>query len=261
MEKDISLPLTIARRANGAIMGRWLAIVAFACPVAAGAQGNIYGAPARPVAVATPASPQTDAYRLGPGDQIAITYPYNAELNYEGPVGPDGRLTIPLIGSIRVADQTVTEAEAQIAAALRRASIVENARPSLSVRTYGATVYVGGEVRTPGAIKLVGPTDAMRAIILAGGVLETAKSKQIVVIRQMPDGTPSLRYVDLRAYVKAGGVGQDAALRAQDVVFVPRSSIAEVNLWIDQHINRVLPFSRSLNFNVGDVGARTVTAN
>jgi len=176
-------------------------------------------------------------------------------------VGPDGRLTLPLIGSLPVAGLTADAAGSRISAALRRERIVEDARPSVAIRTYGASVFVGGEVRTPGAVRLTGPMDAMRAVILAGGVTDSARSKKVVVIRQMPDGSPSLRYVDLRAYVKSGGVGQDEPLRSRDVIFVPRSSVAEANLWIEQHINRMLPFSRSLNFNVGDVAARTVVGN
>lgn len=218
------------------------------------------------VAQTSRAAPPADSadqqeYRLGAGDAVAIVYPYNSELNFEGTVGPDGRLTLPLIGSVPVAGLTADDAGARIGEALRRERIVADARPSLTIRTYGASVFVGGEVRTPGAVRLAGPMDAMRAIIMAGGVLDTAKSKKVVVIRQMPDGTASLRYVDLRAYVKAGGAGQDEPLRSQDVVFVPRSSVAEANLWIEQHINRMLPFSRSLNFNVGDVAARTVVGN
>jgi hypothetical protein len=41
-------------------------------------------------------------------------------------------------------------------------------------------------------------------------------------------------------------------LQSQDIVFVPRSSIAEADLWIDQHVNRLLPFTRSLNYNIGN---------
>ena len=69
----------------------------------------------------------------------------------------------------------------------RRHSAPQDARPSFAIRTYGSSVFVGGEVRTPGAVRLSGPMDAMRAIIMAGGVLETARWRKVVIIRQMPD--------------------------------------------------------------------------
>lgn len=256
VEKDQFACVGRRGRPNGFNLGRLMVTILLAglcVAVPATAQRGV-----APTAVGDSATRSTDEYRLAPGDQVAIVYPYNAELNYEGPVGPDGRLTLPLAGAVPVAGLTSTEAEARVGAALRQRRIVQDARPSLSVRTYGGSVFVGGEVRNPGAVRLAGPMDAMRAIILAGGVLDTARSTKVVVIRQMPDGQASLRYVDLRAYVKAGGAGQDESLRSQDVVFVPRSSVAEANLWIDQYINRMLPFGRSLNFNVGNGSTNSV---
>jgi protein involved in polysaccharide export with SLBB domain len=254
MAKDQSMRPIAAFSPTGPGVGR-IMVYAAAIMLLGGSPAFTQRSPNAPT---VPASRPTEEYRLGPGDQLAITFPYNAELNYEGTVGPDGRLTVPLIDPLPLAGRTVTEASSMVSEALRRGGIVADARPSVAVRTYGASVYVGGEVRTPGAVRLSGPMDVMRAVIMAGGVLETAHSKQVVVIRRLPDGTPSLHYVDLRAYVKRGGAGQTEMLRPEDVVFVPRSSVAEANLWIDQYINRMLPFSRSLNYNVGNSGAGTI---
>jgi protein involved in polysaccharide export with SLBB domain len=250
MAKDQSRRMKAAIRSTGPVLGRVM-VTGAALVLTAGAPAL---AQSWPQDGGYAASAPADEYRLGPGDQLAITYPYTPELNYEGTIGPDGRLTVPLIDPLPVAGLTVTEVAQMLSQALRGARIVADARPSVAVRTYGAAVYVGGEVRTPGAVRLTGPMDVMRAVIMAGGALETAHSKRVVVIRRTPDGTPSLRYVDLRAYVKNGGVGQSEMLQPEDVVFVPRSSVAEANLWIEQHINRMLPFSRSLNYNVGNSG-------
>jgi hypothetical protein len=35
-----------------------------------------------------------------------------------------------------------------------------------------------------------------------------------------------------------------------DVVYVPKSSVAEVNLWIDQYINRNIPFTRNFSYTI-----------
>ena len=193
------------------------------------------------------------AYRLAPGDDISVTFRDNPELNAAGPIGPDGRFTIPDIDSVSLADQTPDEAARHIALALREARIVADARPSVQVRQYAATVYVGGEVRQPGAVKLTGPLDPMQAVILAGGMLESARTNRVVVIRpaSVPGAAPETQVVDIRDYTKHGRPLALAQLQARDVIFVPRSSIAEVNLWIEQHINRVLPFSRSLNYSLG----------
>lgn len=202
-------------------------------------------APVESVPAATP------LYRIGPGDDIAVTFPYNPELDHGGPVGPDGQFSMPLVGNVPVGGRTLDEVAAIISADLSRRGVVDNAQPTVGVRQYGGVVYVGGEVRTPGPVKLVSAMDPLQAVIVAGGMLETARSKQIVVIHRNADGTIVQRHADLRAYAHKGlptGIG----LQSQDIVFVPRSSIAEADLWVDQHINRLLPFSRSLNYSIGN---------
>ena len=205
----------------------------------------------------SPATITLPEYRIGAGDDLSVTFPYNAELNHDGPVGPDGRFTMPLLGNLPVAGKTIDETTAMLTLALRRQGIVENAFPSVTIRTYGATVFVGGEVRLPGAVKMVSSMDPLQAVIVAGGLLDSAKSKQVVVIHRNDDGTIVQRYADLRAYAHHG-VPAGPALQPQDIVFVPRSSIAEADLWVDQHINKLLPFSRSLNYSLGGAAINTV---
>ena len=42
----------------------------------------------------------------------------------------------------------------------------------------------------------------------------------------------------------------DVPLMAGDIVFVPRTRIAEVALWVDQAINRTIPFSRNFSYAI-----------
>jgi len=95
-------------------------------------------------------------------------------------------------------------------------------------------------------------------VIVAGGLLDTAKSKRVVVIRRGADGVAQMHYIDLRAYARHGTGAGALTLQPQDIVFVPKSSIAEVNVWIDQHINRLLPFSRSVNYTIGNGTLNTI---
>lgn len=243
---------------RGRLRGSVPAVLATAAALLAGACTSVPRPEiGRPVTIAGPSSPRLAApYRIEPGDQLAVTFPYNPELNLAGPVGPDGRFVMPLAGNLPLGGLTIEESAATIGSALRRGGVVEDARPTVSVQQYGAVVYVGGEVRQPGPVKLPGRMDPLQAVIGAGGLLETARSKRVVVLHREPDGRITRTDVDLRAYAH-DGVATGVALRSQDIVFVPRSSIAEADLWVDQHINRLLPFSRSLNYQIGNnnVGA------
>lgn len=202
---------------------------------------------------------QVPEYRIGPGDELAVVLPYNPELNYDGPVGPDGRFTMPVVGTVQVAGRTVPEAEAGINKALSDRRVVAAAQSSVSIRRYSQVVYVTGEVKLPGAISLKGPMDPLQAIAVAGGLLDTARSEQVVVIRRGADGRPLLRVVDIADFVQRGGAQQSVALEPQDTIFVPKSSIAEVDLWIDQYINKTLPFNRSLSYTINENATTTVS--
>ena len=209
-------------------------------------------------ASAPPAAPALEEYRLGPGDELSLSFPYNAELNHDGPIGPDGRFTVPVLGSLLLSGDTTTQASARISAALREAGIVADAYPSLTVRRYGSNVYVGGQVKSPGVVLLAGGMDALQAIIAAGGLTDSAKTGQVAIIRRTDNSHSRLIYIDIKGYVN-GKPGVDTAmLQPRDIVFVPRSRIAEIDLWIDNYINKTLPFSRGLNYSYGNYPVTTV---
>jgi protein involved in polysaccharide export with SLBB domain len=199
-------------------------------------------------------------YRIAPGDDLSVVMPYNPELNYEGPVGPDGRFTMPVVGTVSVGGLSVPEAGTAIDAALFEHNVVRAAHSSVSIRHYAQVVYVGGEVKLPGAVPLRNKMDPLQAIAVAGGMLDTARSEQVVLIRPGADGKPILRTVDLDALVHTGDPAQAVALQPQDTIFVPKSSIAEVDQWIDQYINRTLPFNRSVNYTINqNAGTNSTT--
>jgi hypothetical protein len=54
--------------------------------------------------------------------------------------------------------------------------------------------------------------------------------------------------------VQSAQTNADLPLYGGDIVFVPRSRIAEVSNWVDQYINRTLPFSRTFVYSVQRTG-------
>lgn len=213
---------------------------------------------------ATPASSASapyvqDEYRIGPGDELNISFPNNAELNHIGPVGPDGRVPLPLLGNLLIAGDTPTQAASMITNALRDAGIAANAVPDITIVRYGTTVYVGGQVKSPGAIPLASGMDVLQAIIAAGGMTDTARTGQVAVIRRTPDNHANVMYFSMKGYRKGKTDGVVATLQPRDVIFVPRSRIAEVDLWVDNYINKTVPFSRGFSYSYGNYPVTTVT--
>jgi protein involved in polysaccharide export with SLBB domain len=72
----------------------------------------------------------------------------------------------------------------------------------------------------------------------------------VVLIRRNPANRPMLRTVNLRGFLEGGADTGDVPLVPGDIVYVPRNKISEVDLWIDQFINRFVPFSKSFNYTI-----------
>lgn len=173
-------------------------------------------------------------YVLYPGDEIEIATPTAAELTRTQKIGPDGRISLPLVGQIMAADRTLAELEADASAAyagqLRR-PVVE-----ITLKTAGPLkVWIDGEVRTPGVYDMAGDIDAYQAVIQAGGFLPTARQGEVALIRRGPGGVRMMRAVDLRPRR-----GEVVALRRGDIVYVPRSTLGEVANFFTQ-VRNALP--------------------
>jgi len=186
-------------------------------------------------------------YRLYPGDTIEVTVHTAPELSREVEVGPDGRANLPLVGSVMVSQKTAPEAARAIAdgyARVLRDPIVE-VRPM----TFGSQrILVGGEVNAPGPYALPdGRTGVLEAVMLAGGFQTTARRGSVIVLRRAPDGGAMMRTVDVRAALR-GQPADQIPLARHDVVFVPRSGIASVNLFVDQYVRGILPLDAGFNY-------------
>jgi protein involved in polysaccharide export with SLBB domain len=79
-----------------------------------------------------------------------------------------------------------------------------------------------------------------------GGFRDTARTDSVILIRTgSGDGEPMARTMNL-GEVLAAGTREPLALAPHDVVFVPRTAIADANIWVRQHITDLIPFIRGL---------------
>ena len=185
-------------------------------------------------------------YLLYPGDEIEVATPTAPELTRTVKVGPDGRVSLPLIGQVMAADRSLEELQATLA----QAYATQLVRPVVEVSLKNAgplKVFVGGEVGQPGVFDMPGDIDALQAVIMAGGMKPSAKTGKVVVIRRGPGGRPMVRTVDLGRAARGRATSPPVPLRRFDVVFVPRSSLAEIGVFM-QTLRDALPVSFSYNF-------------
>lgn len=192
-----------------------------------------------PFADWTDAEPE---YVLYPNDEIEVAIPTAPELTRTLKVGPDGRISLPLLGQVMAADRTLAELEQDVSAGY--ASQLVRPIVEITLRQAGPIrVWVDGEVRTPGVYEMVGDIDAYQAVIQAGGFLPTARTQEVALIRRGPGGRRMLRVLDLRPRR-----GMAIAVRRGDVIFVPRSTLGELANFFTQ-IRNALPIGFNYTIN------------
>jgi protein involved in polysaccharide export with SLBB domain len=176
---------------------------------------------------------------LSPGDVVELKFTYNSEMNDTQRIRPDGNITLRFIGDVKAQGKEPGALQQE----LIKLYTPELKNPSLIVSVKSLRnnlVFVGGEVVRPGNIEMPGRLTAFEAISHAGGFkTQTAAVDSVVVIRSRNGkhyGT-RLNFKD----ILAGKEVHPFYLRPSDVVFVPQTTIAKIDQWVDQHINRILP--------------------
>jgi polysaccharide export outer membrane protein len=203
-------------------------------------------------------------YLVAAGDQLDVAVRRVPDVSRSVIVRSDGNITLPYINDVSVAGLTTSEISTKIQTALSR-RLVDPEVTVIAAQPHPATVYVGGEVNSPGAVPLRNAGTAVQAITLAGGLRRSAASRKIVIIRLGDDGKLESLPLDV------AHAGQRASYEAlartrlfpDDIIFVPENGRSEVNRFIDDFINRPLQGVNSLlgtyvNFRLVQIISRQV---
>jgi len=190
-------------------------------------------------------------YRFYPGDEVEVTLPTAPELSKSVLVQPDGRINLPLIGSVMAADRTVDELHDQLVRLYSDTLL----RPQVDIATKAAPlkIFVGGEVKNAGVLDLVGDGDALRAVIQAGDFLNSSDRRKVIVLRRGPDGRGMIRTVNLQRGLTSG-TADLIPLRRFDVVYVPKSGIANATLFVQQYFRDLSPIQFGFSYALGTTG-------
>ena len=186
-----------------------------------------------------------DEYRLQVGDEVSIKSYYDPQLNQEILVRTDGRVSLLLMGDVLVAGMTPAELDTIITN--RYSKVIDSPEVTVIVKkSAGLSVYLGGEVKSPSMQKLDGPLTVLQSITLAGGVLPTANMNQVLLLRRQKNGNFNVYRMDLNKVLK--NESADVFLQRQDVVYVPKTAIADIGIFVDQYINKIIPDAVVLSY-------------
>ncbi|WP_290752516.1 polysaccharide biosynthesis/export family protein [Amaricoccus sp.] len=183
------------------------------------------------LAAAPMALAQAAGYRIQPGDTLAVTVLEDETLNRQVLVLPDGRISVPLAGSVAAAGQTVGSVERSIADRLASNFAV---RPNVfvSVTTVNEEaelfpIYVLGRVTQPGVREVEVGTNLLQAVALAGGLDRFAATKRIQLRRRAADGQEQIFLFNYKAVERGGAIESMITMREGDVILVPERRLFE----------------------------------
>ncbi|HEX3083807.1 MAG TPA: polysaccharide biosynthesis/export family protein [Pyrinomonadaceae bacterium] len=199
-----------------------LVIIVFAFPLAALAQ------------VQTPPRLTTvteERYRLQPGDVLEVQFRYSPEFNQTVTVQPDGYITLEIAGDLKVAGFTIDQTREAV---LRQARTrLQDPVATVLLKEFQRPYFVvSGEVNQPGKVEMRQRVTAIQAIMLAGGMKETAKSSQVVVFRAINSDMAEVKLLNLKSIKKTSDLENDLTLQAGDMVYVPRDKLSKVERYM-----------------------------
>ena len=159
------------------------------------------------------ATPQN--YVLGPGDVVIIDI-YGASQKSESlTVSPDGDITVPGYGPIKVSGLSVASAQSKIRSTL--GSRYSSSSLKISVgQTRSMMVNVMGEVKAPGTYTLSAFATVFHALYMAGGIKDLGTLRNIKVFR----GGKQITVVDVYEYILNGRLAGNIRLQENDIIIV-----------------------------------------
>jgi polysaccharide export outer membrane protein len=165
-----------------------------------------------------------DEYLLGPGDVVEVQVWDQPELSGQHLVGPSGRLSLPLVGEIKVEGKTRAECNAIVQE--RLSNFYKDPLVNFRIVEYhNNRVYVLGRVSEPGVINFRGRANLLEALSMSGAIPVIDASSQLTkcaIIR----GKSQVIWVDLQELLYNANMSLNLRLANNDVVFIPDSGDA-----------------------------------
>ncbi len=189
------------------------------------------------VPVITVAASAQDSYRIKPGDVVRVEVLEDSTLNRDSIVLPDGRISLPLAGSVTAGGRSIEEVRADVISKLSSnfatdptvfVSLTQLGSPIASGGgTRTSTIYILGEVNNPGAHEIERGTTILQALAQVGGFSQFAATKRIQLRRtdkSKKEQIYNVNYKDILAGKTSIGT---TIMQSGDVIIVPQRRLFE----------------------------------
>lgn len=163
-------------------------------------------------------------YKIGAKDLLEISVFGLDEMNRTVRVSEDGKITLPLLGEVEVEGLTKTELEKKLSQLLEE-KYLQSPQVTVFIKEYQSKrISVLGAVGKPGPYELLGRQTLLQLISEAGGLTEYA-GDDIIVIRQLQDGTNISLKISIDDLFLKGDARLNIPLEPNDIVNIPAEKI------------------------------------
>ncbi len=179
--------------------------------------------------------PLGDIYKIRVGDMLQVSVHEDPTFNRTMLVRPDGRISLPLVGTVVAAGQTPEALQRTIQEGLRPSFIVEPtvtvslsqiapAEAQLDAVKEISEIFIIGTVKAPGRYQVVLPVSALQALALAGGP-DIFAAKGRIHIRRRSGDTEEVLPFDYNAIENGERGAKDIQLQDGDIIVVPERGL------------------------------------
>jgi polysaccharide export outer membrane protein len=200
-------------------------------------------------------------YVIERNDLLSVTFWQQPSLSTQARVADGGAINLPVIGQVQAAGYTIANLEQEI---VRQFSFynAKITQATVSILEFGSkTVYISGQVATPGKYTFATLPTLWQALLEAGGPLETANLDQVTMVRGSGEEAGKVMTVDVASALSRQAIDDLPKVAPGDVVYVPAVAISEtitrrsplqksVLIYIYGEVARPGPYQYEMNTNV-----------
>lgn len=184
-------------------------------------------------------------YRVGPGDVLQINAGPGAARN-EGfartePIGPDGRISFDLVGSLFVENKTSDEIDALLTKLL--GEYIIDVEVTVVIASFQARrVFILGEVGAPGKYVINKNMTIMDAISEAGSPTKKASMAKVKLFRSnSTEQSQQVLKVNLKKLMENGALDHNLMLHDGDVIVVPPDRLSKWGYAFEKVLRPIQP--------------------
>ena len=190
------------------------------------------------------------SYRVEPPDIVSISSPTCPEVDNEiQQVRSDGKLSLRLIGEVKVSGMTPRELASKLEGLLKK----YYTNPNVNVQVAGyesRKIYVFGQVNAGGKMPYTG-RDTILDVLSKAGPTQLAWGAQVKVIR--PSAAADERHeivIDVDKMMQTGDTRNNYLLKEGDIVYVPPTPLAWMGLRMQELLYPFTPVMNGYNYGM-----------